>query len=560
MKVLKIVLAISLLATMACSGVARRQSAEPAKQQTDSFASYQAYEHFVQADLYEENGNLDSAAVEYRKALIYDPGSAEIKRSLSDVDFRMKKYDEAGVLRSGVAEKNADDYNFIGDCLRFTEDFKGAADYYQRSLDLDSTQYIPRFYIARIMQYLGKNDLAEKQYIALIRFSPDKVSSFMDLASFYIKIGQLDKAVKAFSQASQADSSDARPIVGMGSIYIAQGDTAKADSLYMNLAKRNWDDAEDLSSLIPLFFGNNDLSDAEIIAGRILELTPDDFDAQKRYAMILFGNKKTAQAESLFTNLDQKGQADGAVYYYLGRIKEEKREYPIAEQYLRKSLALIDTMTETWIDLALVVDNEGKYDDAIGLMADAMQTVPQDSNAILFYTAVIHAKNSHFDLARDGYLRLLQDDPNNMQVKFNLAAAFERLGQFDDAVKQFKSILNKEPDNPMALNYLGYMYAEKGINLRDAREMLEKALSIDSNNSAYLDSYAWVLYKMGKYDEAQVQMQKALKAGEPDPTLYDHQGDIYMALNQKDMAREYWNKALELSPDDDTIKAKLNQK
>jgi tetratricopeptide (TPR) repeat protein len=560
MKTLKIAIMISLLVTLACGGVAKRKSVEPTKQQTDQFASYQAYEHFVQADLYEENGALDSAAVEYRRALIYDPGSTEIKRSLSEVDFRMKKFDEAGVLRSEISEKNADDYNFIGDCLRFTDDLKGAGDYYQRSLEMDSTQYIPRFYLARIMQYLGKNDLAEKEYIALTRFSPDKVSSLMDLASFYIKINRLDKAIVAFSQAANADTSDARPVVGMGSIYIAKGDTAKADSLYLTLADRNWDDAEYLSSLIPLFFGTNDLDDAEKLAGRVVELAPDNFDAQKRYSMILFGNKKTAQAESLMTILDQKGQADGAIYYYLGRIKEEKKEYPAAEQYLRKSLALVDTMTETWVDLALVIDDQGKYPDAIGLMAEAMQTMSQDSNAILFYTAIIHAKNQHFDLARDGYQRLLKNDPKNMQVKFNLAAAYERLGQFDDAESQFKAIIDKEPNNAMALNYLGYMYAEKGIHLKEARGMLEKALSLDSNNGAYLDSYAWVLYKMGRYDEALVQMQKALKANEPDPTLYDHQGDIYMALNQIDMAHEYWNKALELKPDNDAIRAKLNQK
>lgn len=560
MKTIKIVIVISLLVILACGSVARRKNVEPAKQQTDQFASYEAYEHFVQADLYEENGDLDSAAMEYRRALIYDPGSTEIKRSLSNVDFRLKKFDEAGVLRSGISEKNADDFNFIGDCLRFTSDFKGAGDYYQRSLEMDSTQYIPRFYLARIMQFLGKNDLAENEYIALTRFSPDKVSSLMDLATFYVKINRLDKAIDAFTQAAKTDSSDARPVVGMGSIYIAKGDTSKADSLYMTLANRNWDDAEYLSSLIPLFFGTNDLNDAERLAGRMVELAPDDFGAQKRYGIILFGNKKTAQAESLMTILEQKGQADGAIFYYLGRIKEGEKDYPASEQYLRKSLALVDTMTETWVDLALVIDNQGKYQDAIALMAEAMQTVPQDSNAILFYTAVIHAKNEHFDLARDGYQRLLKDDPTNMQVKFNLAAAFERLGQFDDAENQFKSIIDKEPNNAMALNYLGYMYAEKGVHLKEAKGMLEKALSLEPQNSAYLDSYAWVLYKMGKYDEALVQMQKALKAAEPDPTLFDHQGDIYMALNQKDMAREYWIKALELKPDDDTIRAKLNQK
>jgi Tfp pilus assembly protein PilF len=150
--------------------------------------------------------------------------------------------------------------------------------------------------------------------------------------------------------------------------------------------------------------------------------------------------------------------------------------------------------------------------------------------------------------------------PNDIELRFNLGAAYERLGQFEDSEKEFKWILDKDPGNALALNYLGYMYADRGVHLKEARELIEKALAIEPDNGAFLDSHAWVLYKMGKYDEALVQMQKALKTEQKDPILFDHVGDIYSALNNPAMAKENWSRALELDPNNETIRAKLNSR
>jgi tetratricopeptide (TPR) repeat protein len=102
------------------------------------------------------------------------------------------------------------------------------------------------------------------------------------------------------------------------------------------------------------------------------------------------------------------------------------------------------------------------------------------------------------------------------------------------------------------------MYAEEGINLEEARNMIEKALAIDPDNGAFLDSYAWVLYKLGRYEDAIVPMNSAIELEQEDAILYDHQGDIYAALNQLDKAVESWKKALELDPGNEDLRAKLN--
>jgi tetratricopeptide (TPR) repeat protein len=558
--ILFVILAALFILGSGCGIVGKKKSPVPAQSQPDEFATYRAYDHFVKGDLYEQSGNLDAAVEEYRKALIFDPGSVEIRRALSEIYFQQRRFDDAAILRSEIDEKAAEDYNFIADCLRFNRDLESAASFYQRSLELDSTQYMTRLYLAKILGFLGKTVEAEKEFARLLEVAPDRFEVYLELADFYIQIDDLDRALSAYQGAAIADTTDPRPLIGMAAIYLAKSDTTKAESLYFSLAESNWDNPEFLNSIIISFYNLKNYEKAELIAKRISELMPDNPVALKRYAMMLYGNRKFDLAESLMSVLDGGGGADAAIFYYLARIKQEKNDLPAAEIYFRKSLALSDTLIDGWVNLALVVNEQDRYHEALAIMGEAMATIPQDSNAILFFTSAIHAQNDQFELARDGYSRLAASDPDNIGVRFNLGSTLERMGQFEKAEHEFKRIIEDDPENALALNYLGYMYADKGIKLEEAKKLIERALAIDPGNGAFLDSYAWLLYKMGKYDEALAQMEMAVESETNDPVVYDHQGDIYLALNQEELARQSWSRALELNPDDEAIRAKLNSR
>jgi tetratricopeptide (TPR) repeat protein len=103
------------------------------------------------------------------------------------------------------------------------------------------------------------------------------------------------------------------------------------------------------------------------------------------------------------------------------------------------------------------------------------------------------------------------------------------------------------------------MWAERGTNLAQARGMIEKALKQEPKNAAYLDSFAWVLFKLNQPKEALTPMLKAIEySTEPDATVEDHLGDIYAALQQMDRAREAWQKSLSIEPNE-VVRKKLGQ-
>jgi len=109
------------------------------------------------------------------------------------------------------------------------------------------------------------------------------------------------------------------------------------------------------------------------------------------------------------------------------------------------------------------------------------------------------------------------------------------------------------------LNYLGYMLAEEGIRLEESLEMIKKALEKEPENGAYLDSHGWALFKLGKMDQAEKEIRKALRFLDSDAVVYEHLGDILKAKGKKREARKYWEKALKLDPENQGLKDKLEK-
>jgi tetratricopeptide (TPR) repeat protein len=105
-------------------------------------------------------------------------------------------------------------------------------------------------------------------------------------------------------------------------------------------------------------------------------------------------------------------------------------------------------------------------------------------------------------------------------------------------------VLSTEPQNAMALNYLGYMLADRGVKLDEALTLIKKAVALDPANGAYLDSLGWAYFKIGKYDQAEDNLSRASQHMGADPTVQDHLGDLYQKTGRLKLAAVHWERAL----------------
>ncbi|HXO22476.1 MAG TPA: tetratricopeptide repeat protein [Thermoanaerobaculia bacterium] len=154
---------------------------------------------------------------------------------------------------------------------------------------------------------------------------------------------------------------------------------------------------------------------------------------------------------------------------------------------------------------------------------------------------------------------LLTTRPKLAPAGFLLGAAYERTGQREQAVAAFRQVLKIDPDFHSALNYLGYMWAEKGENLNEALSLVKRAVALDPDNGAYVDSLGWTHFRLGQYDRARDFLERATRLVPEDATVHEHLGDVYLALGQTAKAREMYERALQLGdPNPEHLRRKLN--
>jgi tetratricopeptide (TPR) repeat protein len=345
----------------------------------------------------------------------------------------------------------------------------------------------------------------------------------------------------------------------LASIKEMQKDTVGADSIYEIVARKNWDDAQLLAILSQALIRLNDFPGAMQVARRVSELNPNDYFGARRLALMMFTAQDFRGCDSVLAALSIEVTDDPILYYYRGRIAQLDSNFTQAENFYSHSLGIDDTLSEVWVSLAFTRLFVGDTIAAAATFDSALTACKDDSAKVLFFTGMFNNQRHQYAIAIGYFDRVLEADPRNINALFNLGAACERDGRIADAEKAFERLLSIQPDHAQALNYLGFMWADKGIKLDQAEKMIGQALKAEPENGAYLDSYAWVLYKKEKFKEALKYQEKAMKLSSEDAVLYDHLGDIRAALKDFAAAKENWRKALELDPLNNTIKQKLTK-
>ena len=148
--------------------------------------------------------------------------------------------------------------------------------------------------------------------------------------------------------------------------------------------------------------------------------------------------------------------------------------------------------------------------------------------------------------------------PESTEVLFRLGASLERGGAPAEAEKVFRQLLTARPNDSAAQNYLGYMWADRGVNLEQARELLEKAVAREPRNAAYLDSLGWLYFRQGKLEAAEKRLLEANRREPDDPTIEEHLGDLSERQGNLDKAIVHWERALALKHEEpEKVREKL---
>jgi tetratricopeptide (TPR) repeat protein len=171
-----------------------------------------------------------------------------------------------------------------------------------------------------------------------------------------------------------------------------------------------------------------------------------------------------------------------------------------------------------------------------------------DDREVYVTLAQMNSRLRRWKDAEDDIAKALQYSSKQEEkdyVNFVAGSIYERQKKYEQAEEAFRQVIANDPKNATALNYLGYMMADRGIRLEEALNYIKRAIALDPQNGAYLDSLGWVYFKLGRYDQAEENLRKAIEKSNDDPTIHDHLADLYLKTNRLKQAIVHWERALD---------------
>jgi Flp pilus assembly protein TadD len=208
------------------------------------------------------------------------------------------------------------------------------------------------------------------------------------------------------------------------------------------------------------------------------------------------------------------------------------------------------------IQAGLALDGMNRQPDAIARLQKIVDEHPKDIDAISALGS-LQRSAKQFDVAAETYSKAIalldKPDRSNWTLFYFRGVCYERAKQWPKAELDFKKALELFPDQPLALNYLGYSWVDQGMNLDEAFKMLQRAVDLRPSDGYIVDSLGWAHFKLGHYEEATRLLEKAIELKPADPVVNDHLGDAYWRMGRKLDAHFQWNHARDMGPEPEDL-------
>lgn len=534
------------------AGCAKRQMLSPEQSQLE------VMDYVMQATMLEQGGQNKPAIELYKNALRMDKGSALLNLLISQNYYELGN-DTLAVFYARKAVKlepdNPDNRLMLGNAYMMARELELSLEQYRAAVKLKPDNPDISITTAGLYEALGRRDSAITVMENIARQTGDP-NIMMQLGSMLMRDKKSGPAKEVYQQVIGRDSSNVRAWVSLAAIYEVGQQPDSALYFYGIAAQLDPENLSIQKHIFNLLLSINQYQWAAQQAMIILEREPGNAGLRLQLARLFYHQQAFQPAKEQFLAVLESDSNNTEAIYTVARISYRQKDYPLSLQYFQRTTGLLPKMAEGWVaqgNCFLALDQP---DSAAAAFQNARRYgLKQDLDQLM---GAGYSLIERYQKALPFFQKQHKKDPKDSDLLFGLAVAYERSGDFDNAVTIFKKLLEINPKSAIVLNYLGYMYADKGINLKEAKDLIAKALEAEPDNAFYIDSMGWVFYKMDRFEEARESIEKAVSLLPGDATLRDHLGDVYLSLNLKQQAIEQWQKALELDPGKEKIQEKID--
>ena len=408
--------------------------------------------------------------------------------------------------------------------------------------------------------------------------------TLLQLGERYEQDSRWIDAAGAYERAIEQNPRQVSPRRRLATALLNAGETTRARDVLLKVVELQPTDLAGLYQLSNVEFRLNNLDAAEAVAERLVAAEPNGvrgpvalaqvFERRREYRRVVEtlepavgpareGNLSPRQIGSLlariglaYLELNEFDQAIAALEaavelspsdlnfeLQLGQTLVVARRFPEALEVVRGAQERhSDHLSLSRLE-AQALSGNGELDEAVSVLRSALETHPDEPFAYVAL-ANLYGEADQFDEAQRILEAADERVPGNESILFQLGAVSERQQQYADAERRFRQVLAGDPQHAAALNYLGYMLADRGVRLEESVALLRRAIAIDPHNGAFLDSLGWAYFKLNQFALAEPHLQQASDQLRSNSVVQDHLGDLMYELRRYREAIAAWERAL----------------
>jgi len=517
--------------------------------------SEEASAHILQAEMALQENDYQAASIEYRKAaeLSDDPEVAQQATRVA-YSYAFNKEGLRSAQRWAKLDKESDEAMlYVAQLNLRVGEIRESRRTFEKLLERGDDPIDER--LLALIPFLSQEDPDQSYELMRQLAKPYRKSASANyaVAVMALQAGETDVAQEKAQLAIKLDPEWVKPHLLYARALLIAGDEEGAIDYTSRLVGDDPDpDPEARLELAIMLLSADRDDDALSQVNQILLEQPARTDALRLMAIINFRLERLDAARADFQDLLESGHYTMDALYYLGRIADRRQEEDEAIHYYsqvtRGSNAVMSQRRA-----AGIIAEQGKPEEALAHLGKFAEINPTYAVDMLQAKAQLLASLERYPEALEYYNQVVSYRPDSEGAYLGKAELLLRMGRLDDAIAQYELSVERWPDSAMSLNAFGYTLADRTDRYKEAARLIKKALKLDPNSAAIIDSWGWILYRQGEYEEALVALNDAYEKLS-DPEVAGHIVAVLWALERHEEALETLENAEERFPESDVLK------
>lgn len=490
---------------------------------------------FALADVYLQQDDLPNAALYGKEAVQLEPANKWYRFKLAEI------YRSAGQNQATLDELNKlleyypNDYDAL---FMLADTQKQYGEFIKSNTTLDKIGRLtgpnPSVLLRKFQNYeaLGDTESALNQLEELRKTEPDNLNTLNLLGEYYSRANRNSEAKKVLQDALYRNSRDPQSLINLSGIYIDE---------------QKWDSAGTLLG--------NFISDPIIEADQKLSIAQYMYSRQQNAPNNIQLEIETSRILDLYT---ENAPEYGSAFTLAGQFYSLTGEIEKALENLAQANELLPEDDIAWRQRLQLLLSEQRIEEAISVGIKADKNAPEDAFIQYFLGSAYFLDGNNMEASKwlERASRAPSRRPFKSVIYSTLGDVQAALENYEESDRVYELAIRYDSNNHNAMNNYAYNLSVREVNLERAKELALKAIEMDAENAAYLDTVGWVYFKLGDYDRARRFIKASIDTGESSAEVMEHLGDVYEQLGNLTEAKKWWKQALE----SDSTRTHLNEK